>query len=47
MLFKRQQGNLPSTSETNSRGGGNEHCKAIVLISGKELEAHEKTKRGS
>jgi len=34
MLMGRQQGNLPSTTEINPK----EQCKAITLISGKEVE---------
>ena len=37
LLFKRQHGNLSSTSEVNPRREGIEHCKAITLRSGKEL----------
>lgn len=39
ILFEWQQGNLPSTVKINARGGGQEHCKAIVLRSGKKLKA--------
>ena len=39
MLSKRPQGSLPSTSEVNPRGEGKEHCKAITLRSGREVEA--------
>ena len=35
---KRQQGNLPSTLEVNSRRDEKEHCKAITLRSGKNVE---------
>ena len=35
ILSERQQGNLPSTTELNPK----EHCNAITLRSGKELEA--------
>ena len=38
MFSKRQQGNLPSTSEMNPKRDGKEHCKAITLRTGKELE---------
>ena len=38
MFSERQQGNLPSTSEVNPKRDGKEHCKAITLRSGKELE---------
>ena len=35
ILLERQQGNLPSMTELNLK----EHCNAITLRSGKELEA--------
>lgn len=35
----RKQGNLPITYEVNPRREGKTHCKAIILRSGKELEA--------
>ena len=38
LLSERQHGNLPSTSEVNPRKEGKEHCKAITLRSGKNLE---------
>ena len=38
LLSERQHGNLPSTSEVNSRKEGKEHCKAVTLRSGKTLE---------
>ena len=37
LLHERQQGSLPSNSEINSRGEGNEHVKASTLRSGREL----------
>ena len=39
ILTKRQLGSLPSNSEVNPRRDGNEHVKAVMLRSGKELEA--------
>ena len=39
LLIERQSGSLPSNSEVNPRRDGNEHVKAIMLRSGKELEA--------
>ena len=41
---ERQHGNLPSASEVNLRREGIEHCKAITLRSGKELEGLRKAK---
>ena len=38
LLTKRQPGSLPSNSEVNPRRDGNEHVKAVMLRSGKELE---------
>ena len=38
LLTERQPGSLPSNSEVNPRRDGNEHVKAIMLRSGKELE---------
>ena len=37
LLTERQQGSLPSNSEINPRGEGNEHVKTITLRSGREL----------
>ena len=37
-MNERQQGLLPSSSEVNPRREGKEHCKAVTLRSGKELE---------
>ena len=37
LLTERQQGSLPSNSEINPRGEGEEHVKAITLRSGREL----------
>ena len=37
LLTKRQQGSLPSNSEVNPRREGNEHVKAVMLRSGREL----------
>ena len=39
MMNERKQGSLLSTFEINLRREGKEHCKAITLRSGKELEA--------
>ena len=39
LLTERQPGSLPSNSEVNSRRDGNEHVKAVMLRSGKELES--------
>ena len=38
LLTERQPGSLPSNSEVNPRREGNEHVKAVMLRSGKELE---------
>ena len=38
LLTERQPGSLPSNSEVNPRRDGNEHVKAVMLGSGKELE---------
>ena len=38
LLTERQPGSLPSNSEVNPRRDGNEHAKAVMLRSGKELE---------
>ena len=38
LLTERQPGSLPSNSEVNPRRDGNEHVKAVMLTSGKELE---------
>ena len=38
LLTERQPGALPSNSEVNPRIDGNEHVKAVMLKSGKELE---------
>ena len=37
LLTERQQGSLPSNSEVNPRREGNEHVKAVMLRSGREL----------
>ena len=39
LLTERQPGSLPCNSEVNPRRDGNEHVKAVMLRSGKELEA--------
>ena len=39
LLTERQRGALPSNSEVNPRQEGNEHVKAVILRSGKELAA--------
>ena len=39
LLIERQSGSLPSNSEVNLRRDENEHVKAVMLRSGKELEA--------
>ena len=44
MMNERQQGSLPSASEVNPRRG-KEHCKAITLKSGKELEAPKEVEK--
>ena len=38
LLTERQPGAVPSNSEVNPRRDGNEHVKAVMLRSGKELE---------
>ena len=38
LLIERQPGSLPSNLEVNPRRDGNEHVKAVMLRSGKELE---------
>ena len=38
LLTERHPGFLPSNSEVNPRRDGNEHVKAVMLRSGKELE---------
>ena len=38
LLTERQPSTLPSNSEVNPRRDGNEHVKAVMLRSGKELE---------
>ena len=38
LLTERQPGSLPRNSEVNPRRDGNEHLKAVMLRSGKELE---------
>ena len=43
LLTERQPGSLPSNSEVNPRRDGNEHVKAVMLRSGKELEAKGQT----
>ena len=40
LLTERQPGSLQSNSEVNLRRDGNEHVKAVMLRSGKELETH-------
>ena len=44
LLNERQHDNLSSTMEVNPRRKGIEHCKAITLRSGKELEGLRKAK---
>ena len=39
LLTERQPGSLPSNSEVNPRRDGNEHVKAVMLRTGKELES--------
>ena len=41
LLTERQPGSLPSNSEVNPRREGNEHLKAVMLRSGKELVIQE------
>ena len=43
LLTERQQGSLPSNSKINSRQDGNEHVKAVMLRSGKDLETKGKS----
>ena len=43
LLTERQLGSLPSNSEVNPRRDGNEHVKAVMLRSGKELETKVKS----
>ena len=43
LLTERQPGSLPSNSEVNPRRDGNEHVKAVMLRSGKELETQGKS----
>ena len=43
LLTERQPGSLPSNSEVNPRRDGNEHVKAVMLRSGKELETQEQS----
>ena len=43
LLRERQPGSLPSNLEVNSRREGNEHVKAVMLRSGKELEIQEQS----
>ena len=38
LLIERQPSSLPSNSKVNPRREGNEHVKAVMLRSGKELE---------
>ena len=38
LLTERQSGTLPSNSKVNPRRDGNEHVRAVMLRSGKELE---------
>ena len=40
LLTERQPISLPSNSEVNPRRDGDEHVKAVMLRSGKELETH-------
>ena len=44
LLNEREHGNLLSTFEVNPRREGIEHCKAITLRSGRELEGPRKAK---
>ena len=41
LLIERQLGSLPRNSEVNPRREGNEHVKAVILRSGKELGIQE------
>ena len=43
LLTERQPGSLPSNSEVNPRRDGNEHVKAVMLRSGKDLETKGKS----
>ena len=43
LLTERQPGSLPSNSEINPRREGNEHVKAVMLRSGKDLETKGKS----
>ena len=43
LLTERQQGSLQSNSKVNTRRDGNEHVKAVMLRSGKELETQGKS----
>ena len=43
LLKERQSGSLPSNSEVNPRCEGNEHVKAVMLRSGRELAIQGKT----
>ena len=43
LLTERQPGSLPSNSEINPRRDGNEHVKAVMLRSGKDLETKGKS----
>ena len=43
LLIERQSGSLPSNSKVNPRREGNEHVKAVMLRSGKELVIQGKT----
>ena len=43
LLTERQPGALPSNSEVNPRRYGNEHVKAVMLRSGKELETQKQS----
>ena len=43
LLTERQPGSLSSNSEVNPRRDGNEHVKAVMLRSGKDLETKGKS----
>ena len=43
LLTERQPGSLPSNSEVNPMREGNEHVKAVMLRSGKELVMQEQS----
>ena len=43
LLIERQPGSLPSNSKVNPRRDGNEHVKAVMLRSCKELETKEQS----